>query len=169
MTGTGDRTALAGIMRLVEQAQTSRSRAQAAGRSRGVLAHGRGARGWRRYSCWPGSPSARPGFAVERLVTVLVIACPHALGLAGRSSSRSRRHSARGTASSSATAEDSRMHACSLTVVFDKTGTLTLGEHRVVAGLHRPEFKRRRVATRRRRWRRRRLPLDDGSRLGVQT
>ena len=29
MTGTGDRTALAGIMRLVEQAQTSRSRAQA--------------------------------------------------------------------------------------------------------------------------------------------
>jgi len=70
--------------------------------------------------------------AIERLVTVLVIACPHALGLAvplvlaisttlGAHSGllvRNRRG-----------LEDARNLT---TVVFDKTGTLTIGEHRVV-------------------------------------
>src|SRR5690606_34052177 len=72
-------------------------------------------------------------YAVERMVTVLVIACPHALGLAvplviaisttlGARSGllvRDRRG-----------LEEARLLDA---VVFDKTGTLTLGSHRVVA------------------------------------
>src|SRR5213083_1661985 len=75
---------------------------------------------------------AEPAFAVERLVTVLVIACPHALGLAvplviAISTTLGAR--------SGLLVRDRRglEEARNLTtVVFDKTGTLTLGEHRVV-------------------------------------
>ncbi|GAB4515390.1 MAG: heavy metal translocating P-type ATPase [Anaerolineae bacterium] len=82
VTATGDETALAGIMRLVEQAQQSKSRTQ-------VLADK--AAGWLFYVAvavaaltailW----TIAVGFDVtvlKRVVTVLVIACPHALGLA---------------------------------------------------------------------------------------
>ena len=133
VTGTGERTALAGIMRLVAQAQSSRSRAQAlADRAAFILtlvALGAGAItliGWL-------AAGADPAFAVERLVTTLVIACPHALGLAiplviaisttlGARSGllvRDRRglEEARNVRS----------------VVFDKTGTLTRGEFGVVS------------------------------------
>ncbi|HEX7338284.1 MAG TPA: heavy metal translocating P-type ATPase [Gemmatimonadales bacterium] len=133
VTGTGERTTLAGIMRLVEQAQQSRSRAQALADRAAfwltIVALGAGTAtliGWLQA----GAPAA---FAVERLVTVLVIACPHALGLAvplviaisttlGARSGllvRDRRG-----------LEEARLLNA---VVFDKTGTLTLGEHRVVA------------------------------------
>jgi Cu2+-exporting ATPase len=81
---------------------------------------------------WLGLRPSDPAFAVERLVTVLVIACPHALGLAiplviaisttiGARSGllvRDRRG-----------LEEARNVSA---VVFDKTGTLTLGEQRVV-------------------------------------
>jgi Cu2+-exporting ATPase len=76
---------------------------------------------------------AEPAYAVERLVTVLVIACPHALGLAvplviAISTTLGARNGLlvrdrRGL-------EEARLLNA---VVFDKTGTLTLGEHRVVA------------------------------------
>jgi Cu2+-exporting ATPase len=133
VTGTGEKTALAGIMRLVETAQTSRSRAQAlADRAAflltlvAVAAATITAIGW-------SLAGAAGAFVVERVVTVLVIACPHALGLAiplviaisttlGARSGllvRDRRG-----------LEEARRLT---TVVFDKTGTLTLGEHRVVA------------------------------------
>ncbi len=132
VTGTGDRTALAGIMRLVEQAQTSRSRAQAlADRAAFFLTIVAIVSGAITLVVWltVGAPAA---FAVERVVTVLVIACPHALGLAvplviaisttlGARSGllvRDRRG-----------LEEAR-HLT--TVVFDKTGTLTRGEFRVV-------------------------------------
>jgi Cu2+-exporting ATPase len=82
VTAVGDQTALAGIMRLVEQAQQSKSHTQ-------VLADR--AAGWLFYIAlgtaiitavvW----SLAIGFHVDvlkRVVTVLVIACPHALGLA---------------------------------------------------------------------------------------
>jgi P-type Cu2+ transporter len=132
VTGTGERTALAGIMRLVEQAQTSRSRAQAlADRAAFILTLAALSAGVLTFVAWL-ALQADPAFAVERLVTVLVIACPHALGLAiplviaisttlGARSGllvRDRRG-----------LEEARNLSA---VVFDKTGTLTLGELRVV-------------------------------------
>jgi len=82
VTGTGDRTALAGIMRLVEQAQQSRSRAQAlADRAAYVLTLVAVAAGGFTLVGWLVAGAGWP-FAIERVVTVLVIACPHALGLA---------------------------------------------------------------------------------------
>ncbi|MGH7624193.1 MAG: heavy metal translocating P-type ATPase [Gemmatimonadaceae bacterium] len=133
VTGTGSRTALAGIMRLVEQAQTSRSRAQTLADRAAFwltcIAIGASAV---TLIAWLAA-GATAATAIERLVTVLVIACPHALGLAvplvlaisttlGARSGLLVRHR-RGL-------EDARKLT---TVVFDKTGTLTLGEHRVVA------------------------------------
>lgn len=133
VTGTGDRTTLAGIMRLVEQAQSSRSRAQAlADRAAFWLTVAALVSGAITLVVWL-SVGAEPSYAVERLVTVLVIACPHALGLAiplviaisttlGARSGllvRDRRG-----------LEEARNLSA---IVFDKTGTLTLGEHRVVA------------------------------------
>jgi Cu2+-exporting ATPase len=132
VTGTGDKTALAGIMRLVEQAQMSRSRAQAvADRAAFWLTIVALTAGAVTFIAWMAA-GAETSFAVERLVTVLVIACPHALGLAvplviaisttlGARSGllvRDRRG-----------LEEARLLNA---VIFDKTGTLTLGEHRVV-------------------------------------
>ena len=131
--GTGDRTALAGIMRLVAQAQSSRSRAQAiADRAAFILTLVAVGAGVVTFVVWIVLRPDDPAFAIERLVTVLVIACPHALGLAiplviaisttlGARSGllvRDRRG-----------LEDARNLT---TVVFDKTGTLTKGEFGVV-------------------------------------
>jgi P-type Cu2+ transporter len=133
ITGTGEKTALAGIMRLVEQAQQSKSRAQAvADRAAFFLTIVAIVSGALTLVAWLVLRSSEPAFAVERMVTVLVIACPHALGLAvplviaisttmGAQAGlliRDRRG-----------LEEARNLSM---VVFDKTGTLTLGEHRVV-------------------------------------
>jgi Cu2+-exporting ATPase len=132
VTGTGDETALAGMMRLVEQAQSSRSRAQAlADRAAFFLTLVAIGSGLLTLAVWL-ALRAEPAFAVERVVTVLVIACPHALGLAiplvvAISTTLGARNGLlvrdrRGL-------EEARTLDA---VVFDKTGTLTLGEHRVV-------------------------------------
>ena len=133
VTGTGDRTALAGIMRLVEQAQSSRSRAQAvADRAAFALTLIALGAGVLTLITWLILRPGDPAFAIERVVTVLVIACPHALGLAiplviaisttiGARSGllvRDRR----------GLEEARHLNA----VVFDKTGTLTKGEFGVV-------------------------------------
>jgi Cu2+-exporting ATPase len=132
VTGTGERTALANIMRLVEQAQTSRSRAQAlADRAAFFLTIVAVVTGALTLVVWL-ALGATGAFAVERLVSVLVIACPHALGLAvplvaAISTSLG--------AQSGLLVRDRRglEEARNLTtVVFDKTGTLTRGEFRVV-------------------------------------
>lgn len=69
-------------MRLVEQAQTSRSRAQAlADRAALFLTLVAIVAGAVTLVVWI-SLGATGAFAVERVVAVLVIACPHALGLA---------------------------------------------------------------------------------------
>src|SRR5215207_770335 len=132
VTGTGERTALAGIMRLVEQAQTSRSRAQAlADRAAFILTLVALGAGALTLVVWL-ALRAEPAFVVERVVTVLVIACPHALGLAiplviAISTTLGAR--------SGLLVRDRRglEEARNLTaVVFDKTGTLTKGEFGVV-------------------------------------
>ena len=133
VTKTGERTALAGIMRLVGEAQSSRSRAQAlADRAAFWLTIVAIGSGVVTFVVWL-AQDAEPAFAVERLVSVLVVACPHALGLAiplviaisttlaARSGLLVRNR--RGL-------EEARDVDV---VVFDKTGTLTLGEFRVVA------------------------------------
>ncbi len=132
VTGTGERTALAHIMRLVEQAQTSRSRAQAlADRAAFVLTIVAVVTGALTLVLWL-ALGATGAFAVERLVSVLVIACPHALGLAvPLVAAISTTLGAR----SGLLVRDRRglEEARNLTtVVFDKTGTLTRGEFRVV-------------------------------------
>jgi Cu2+-exporting ATPase len=132
VTGTGETTKLAGIMRLVSQAQTSRSRAQAlADRAAFWLTIIALAAGVVTLVAWL-LAGATGAFTVQRVVTVLVIACPHALGLAiplvvAISTTIGARNGLlvrdrRGL-------EEARnLNA----VIFDKTGTLTLGEHRVV-------------------------------------
>ena len=133
VTGTGEKTALAGIMRLVEQAQSSRSRAQAlADRAALVLTVVALVAGVLTLIAWLLLMPDQPAFAIERMVTVLVIACPHALGLAiplviAISTTLGARagllvRDRRGL-------EEARNLS---SVVFDKTGTLTLGQHRVV-------------------------------------
>lgn len=132
VTGAGDETAFAGIVRLVEQAQSSRSRAQAlADRAAFFLTIIAIASAAFTAILW--YALGRPwDFTMERVVTVLVIACPHALGLAiplviAISTTLGARHGLlvrdrRGL-------EEARLLNV---VVFDKTGTLTLGSHRVV-------------------------------------
>ena len=133
VTGTGTKTALAGIMRLVEAAQNSKSRAQAlADRAAFWLTWIALGSGVATFVVWL-SVGAGAATAVERLVSVLVIACPHALGLAvplvlAISTTLGARNGL--LVRDRAGFEDARNLT---TVVFDKTGTLTLGAHRVVA------------------------------------
>ena len=133
VTGTGEKTALAGIMRLVEEAQTSRSRAQAlADRAAFFLTLVAIGSGVITLIVWL-IVADEPAFTVQRFVTVLVIACPHALGLAiplviAISTTLGAR--------SGLLVRDRRglEEAKDLdAVVFDKTGTLTLGEFGVVS------------------------------------
>jgi Cu2+-exporting ATPase len=132
VTGTGEQTALAGIMHLVEQAQSSRSRAQAlADRAAFWLTIAAIVAGALTFVAWL-TLRGDPAFAVERLVTVLVISCPHALGLAvPLVIAISITLGARG----GLLVRDRRglEEARNLTsIVFDKTGTLTRGEFGVV-------------------------------------
>ncbi|MGH2730956.1 MAG: copper-translocating P-type ATPase [Actinomycetota bacterium] len=129
----GDDTALAGIQRLVEEAQSSRSRAQAlADRAAGFLFYVATAAGLITYITWTILGDARN--AVERTVTVLVIACPHALGLAiPLVISISTALSARNGILVKDRLALERMREVDV-VLFDKTGTLTAAQH-VVSGL----------------------------------
>jgi P-type Cu2+ transporter len=132
ITRTGDESALGGIMRLVQQAQESGSRAQAlADRVAGWLTYIALAAGSVTLVIWllTDEPSS---FAIERMVTVLVIACPHALGLAiplviSISTTLSARQ---GLLVRDRIALEQARNLD--TVIFDKTGTLTHGEMGVV-------------------------------------
>ena len=79
----GDDTALAGIQRLVAEAQASRSGTQLlADRAAGVLFYVALGAAAVALVVWLLLRPDDPAFVLERVVTVLVIACPHALGLA---------------------------------------------------------------------------------------
>ncbi len=130
----GEQTALAGIRRLIEQAQASRSRAQAlADRAAALLFYVAAGAGLVTLTVW--LALGQPDQAIERTVTVLVIACPHALGLAiplviAISTALSARN---GILVKDRLALE-RMRTVDA-VLFDKTGTLTKGEP-AVAGVH---------------------------------
>jgi Cu2+-exporting ATPase len=132
VTATGNETALAGIMRLVEQAQQSKSKTQ-------VLADK--AAGWLFYIALAAALitgiawTVAESFNIEvlnRVVTVLVIACPHALGLAiplvvAITTAMGAKNGilVRNRLALEAAREID-------VVIFDKTGTLTQGQFGVV-------------------------------------
>ena len=122
----GEDTALAGIQRLVQAAQASRSRAQAlADRAAAILFYVALSAGALTFVVWAALGDG--GEAVERSVTVLVISCPHALGLAiPLVISISTAVAARAGILVKDRLALERMRTVDA-VLFDKTGTLTKG------------------------------------------
>ncbi len=132
ITATGDDTALAGIQKLVSEAQNSTSRAQRiADRASAWLfwfAHGAAV-----ITAIVWTLVGLPDSAVVRTITVLVIACPHALGLAiPLVVSIATERAARGGVLIKDRLALETMRTVD-SVLFDKTGTLTKGEPSVTA------------------------------------
>ena len=132
VSAVGDDTALAGIQRLVTEAQNSSSRAQRLADK---------AAGWLFWFALGAAVITavvwgflgRPEEAVIRTITVLVIACPHALGLAiPLVVSIATERAARGGVLVKDRLALESMRTVGA-VVFDKTGTLTKGEPTVTA------------------------------------
>jgi len=124
---TGEETYLSQVIKLVRQAQESRSRTQdLANRAAALLFYVALGVGIITFAAW--ALASNPNAALERTVTVLVIACPHALGLAiplvvALSTSI--------TAKSGILIRDRKAFEMIKdvdAVVFDKTGTLTEGK-----------------------------------------
>ena len=131
VTATGDDTTLAGIRRLVAEAQNSSSRAQRlADRAAGWLFWF--ALGAALITAIVWTALGLPDEAVVRTITVLVIACPHALGLAiPLVVSIATERAARGGVLVKDRLALETMRTVDA-VLFDKTGTLTKGEPTVV-------------------------------------
>lgn len=131
---TGEATTLSQIRRLAEEAQVSRSRFQhLADRAAAALFFVALGAGVLTFGGWL-LVGADLAFAVERTITVLVMACPHALGLAiplvvvNATGLAARNGLLVRNREAFERARDIRV------VAFDKTGTLTLGNH-VVRGV----------------------------------
>lgn len=123
---TGEDTYLAQVVKLVKQAQETRSRTQdLANRAAALLFYVALTVSLAAYAAW--FATGNPDMAFESMVAVLVVACPHALGLAiplvvALSTSI--------TAKNGILVRDRRAFETARSVnavVFDKTGTLTLG------------------------------------------
>ena len=132
VTKIGDDTALAGIIKLVADAQNSKSNTQVLADKAAFyltfIAIGVALLTW--LGWW--LAGAEAGFVFERVVTVLVIACPHALGLAiplvtAISTTKAAKN---GLLVRQREALESARNID--VVLFDKTGTLTKGEQGVV-------------------------------------
>ncbi|MFS0735317.1 heavy metal translocating P-type ATPase [Microbacterium sp. 1P10UB] len=132
ITAVGQDTALAGIQKLVSEAQNSSSRAQRlADRAAGWLFWF--ALGAAAVTAVVWSLVGFPDEAVIRTITVLVIACPHALGLAiPLVVSIATERAARGGVLIKDRLALESMRTVD-TVLFDKTGTLTKGTPAVTA------------------------------------
>ena len=126
--GVGDDTTLAGIQRMVKQAQESSTPTQRLADRAAAFLFGL-ALASAAITALVWILVGEPGEAVTRTVTVLIIACPHALGLAIPLvvSISTTRAAKQGLLIHDRTALE-RMREID-TVVFDKTGTLTRGEH----------------------------------------
>ena len=131
-TATGEDTAFSQIVKMVDEAQKSKSKTQRLADK---------AAGWLFYVAlgsavltliyWLVNGSQNVNFVLERVVTVLVIACPHALGLAIPLVTAITTAKA---ASSGLLIRNRQMFeqaAKSRFVIFDKTGTLTKGSRGV--------------------------------------
>ncbi len=133
-TGTGSNTAFSQILKLVEEAQRSKSKTQRLADK---------AAGWLFYVAlgsalvtaifWMINGTQSADFVLERIVTVLVIACPHALGLAIPlvTSITTAKAASSGLLirNRQMFEQAAKLHA----VLFDKTGTLTEGKRGVTA------------------------------------
>jgi Cu2+-exporting ATPase len=133
VTRTGERTTLSQIQRLVEEAQASRSRFQnLADRAAAWLTLIALGAGTATLLAWLLLGFA-PDFAITRMVTVMVIACPHALGLAiplvivNATAMSARNGILVRNREAFERARDLKV------VAFDKTGTLTEGKFGVRA------------------------------------
>ena len=132
VTKTGADTAIAGVMKLVADAQASKSGAQVlADRAAALLFYIAVAAAVITLVVWALVTPDDPAFVIERVVTVLIIACPHALGLAiplvaQLSTAIGAKHGL--LVRSRAALEDARNIDV---VLFDKTGTLTEGKQGV--------------------------------------
>ena len=127
VTKIGDDTFLASVMRLVAEAQASKSRLQMlSDRAAYYLTIIAVVVGGATLAVW--LVSADTAFAVERMVAVLVIACPHALGLAIPlvASISTTKAAQNGFLVRQRLALEAARNID--TVLFDKTGTLTSGE-----------------------------------------
>ena len=132
ITAIGDDTALAGIRRMVAEAQGSTSRAQRLADTAAAwlfwFALGAAA-----ITAIVWLSLGMPGDAIVRTITVLVIACPHALGLAiPLVVSIATERAARGGVLVKDRLALERMRSVTA-VLFDKTGTLTMGAPTVTA------------------------------------
>lgn len=129
----GDDTALAGIMKLVADAQSTKSKTQIlADRAASYLtfiALGAAIATWLGWGLFT---DASFGFILARVVTVLIIACPHALGLAVPlvTSISTTLASKNGLLVKQRLALEAARNVD--VVLFDKTGTLTKGEQGVI-------------------------------------
>ncbi|MDO8560767.1 MAG: heavy metal translocating P-type ATPase [bacterium] len=131
ITKIGEHTFLAGVMRLVQEAQTSKSRLQIlSDKAAYFLTLLAIISGIITLIAWL-ITTGNPNFAIERLVAVLVITCPHALGLAVPLVA---------SISTTIAARNGLLIRQRLAleaarkidiVLFDKTGTLTKGEYGV--------------------------------------
>ncbi len=128
VTATGDATYLAQVIDLVKKAQATRSRTQdIANRAASWLTYIALTVGFGTLFVWWLVLGASLEFALERMVTVMVVACPHALGLAvplvvAVSTSLS---AGNGLLIRDRAAFERARNLNA--VVFDKTGTLTEG------------------------------------------
>lgn len=128
----GDDTALAGVMRMVAEAQASKSGVQVlADRAAAWLFYIAIAAALVTLVVWLLLRPDEPSFVLERVVTVLIIACPHALGLAiplvAQISTAIGAKNGLLVRNRRALEEARRVDV----VLFDKTGTLTRGEQGV--------------------------------------
>lgn len=133
VTKIGDDTALAGIMKLVADAQNSKSKTQIlADRAAYYLTFVALGAALITLLAWSLFGDQSTSFIIERVVTVLIIACPHALGLAiplvtAISTSLAAKN---GLLIRERMALEAARNID--VVLFDKTGTLTKGEQGVV-------------------------------------
>jgi len=133
VTKVGGDTALAGIMKLVADAQSSKSTAQLlADRAAALLFYVAVGAAIITLVVWLIIRPDDPAFVLERVVSVLVIACPHALGLAiplvSQISTALGARKGILVKNRLALEEARRINV----VLFDKTGTLTTGRQGVI-------------------------------------